>query len=199
VGGADSISLLYDHARSLGLPADKMDVTGKAHNPENAEFVPEFLNLLRRNPTLFRLPKNNRLQVPVRSNRTGDELTDDFIMEDLITMMLAAYCDWYGLVSRVAEDMKASGQPSHHIVIFGMNDSVPLSPFNKKVLFVAPAAIVCRDCLPSEAVGLLHFFITLPFGPPSDLDRNDNNTKSNYYDISLMRQNISVFHKQSPP
>jgi hypothetical protein len=33
--------------------------------------------------------------------------------------------------------MEISNRPSHHIVIFGMNDSVPLSPFNKKRLKVS--------------------------------------------------------------
>jgi acyl transferase domain-containing protein/SAM-dependent methyltransferase/acyl carrier protein len=137
VGSAVAIARLYDYAREQGLPADKMDVTGKAHNPENSEFVAEFLAVLRQNPALFQLPNNSRLQVTVRSNRTGEALTDDFIMEDMTIMMLAACCDWYGLLTRVAEDMKASARPSHHLVIFGMNDSVPLSPFNKQRLKIS--------------------------------------------------------------
>lgn len=137
VGSADAIARLSDYARDHGLPADKMDVTGKAHNPENSYLVPEFLDILRQNPSLFQLPEEKRLQVTVRSNRTGESLTDDVIMEDMIIMMLAACCDWYHLLSRVAEDMKASGRPSHHMVIFGMNDSVPLSPFNKQRLKIS--------------------------------------------------------------
>ena len=114
-----------------------MDVTGKAHNPENSIFVPEFLDVLRRNPSLFQLPETSKLQVPVRSNRTGDKLTDDYIMEDMVIMMLAACCDWYKLLSQVAEDMSVAGRPTHQLVIFGMNDSVPLSPFNKKRLRIS--------------------------------------------------------------
>jgi acyl transferase domain-containing protein/acyl carrier protein len=137
VGSAVAIARLYDYACEQGLPADKMDVTGKAHNPENLEFVPEFNAILRQNPSLFKLPDHSRLQVTVRSNRTGEALTNDFIMEDMVIMMLAACCDWYGLLTRVAEDMKVSARPSHHLVIFGMNDSVPLSPFNKQRLKIS--------------------------------------------------------------
>jgi acyl transferase domain-containing protein len=137
VGSADSIARLYDYAREQGLSADKMDVTGKAHNPENSPLVPEFLDILRGNPSLFQLPEESKLQVPVRSNRTGEKLWDDFVMEDMIIMMLAACCDWYNLLARVAEDMKASGRPSHNVVIFGLNDSVPLLPFNKQRLKVS--------------------------------------------------------------
>ncbi|KAF2816384.1 BcPKS16, polyketide synthase [Mytilinidion resinicola] len=137
VGSADAIARLYDYCCEQGLPADKMDVTGKAHNPENSYLVPEFLDVLTQNPSLFKIPDMSKLQVTVRSNRTGEKLSDDSIIEDLIIMMLAACCDWYALLSRVAEDMKASGRPSHHMVIFGLNDSVPLSPFNKQRLKIS--------------------------------------------------------------
>ncbi|PYI06809.1 BcPKS16, polyketide synthase [Aspergillus sclerotiicarbonarius CBS 121057] len=137
VGHAKSISALYDYCREHGLPADKMDVTGKAHNPENDHVVPEFMDILNRNPSMFQLPENSRLQVTVRSNRTGEALTDAGIMEDMIIMMLAACCDWYGLLFQVAIDLKASARPAHRLVIFGLNDSVPLSPFNKQRLKIA--------------------------------------------------------------
>jgi hypothetical protein len=55
---------------------------------------------------LFELPKKSRLQVIVRSNRTGEALTDDYIMEDMIIMMLAACCDWYKLLTRVQRTWK---------------------------------------------------------------------------------------------
>ena len=134
VGSAAAIAQLYDYANKQGLPADKMDVTGKAHNPENSNDVPEFLDILRQNPFLFQLPLKSRLQVAVRSNRSGERLNDDFVMEDMIIMMLAACCDWFKLLNEVAVDMEASKRPSHEILIFGMNDSVPLSPFNRKRL-----------------------------------------------------------------
>ncbi|KAF2792078.1 BcPKS16, polyketide synthase [Melanomma pulvis-pyrius CBS 109.77] len=137
VGSATSIASLYEYARSEGLPADKMDVTGKAHNPENSYLVPEFLDILKRNPSLFQLPQNSRLQVTVRSNRTGEQLSDDFVIEDMVTMILAACCDWHEVVSQVANDMEASGRTSHHTVLFGMNDSVPQSPFNMRRLKVS--------------------------------------------------------------
>ncbi|RAH61359.1 ketoacyl-synt-domain-containing protein [Aspergillus piperis CBS 112811] len=134
VGNAKSIAAMYEYCRENGLPADKMDVTGKAHNPENEHVVPEFMDIINRNPSMFQLPKESRLQVTVRSNITGKALTDAEIMEDMITMMLASCCDWLELVTQVALDLKASERPAHRLVIFGLNDSVPLSPFNKQRL-----------------------------------------------------------------
>ncbi|KAG9235756.1 hypothetical protein BJ875DRAFT_421478 [Amylocarpus encephaloides] len=162
VGSSGMIARLFDYAREQGLPADKMDVTGKAHNPENSEFVPEFLNILNQNPSLFKLPENSKLQVTVRSNRTGEALSDVYIMEDMIIMMLAACCDWYKLLSRVAEDLDASGRASHCMVIFGMNDSVPLSPFNKKRLKISkfmahPLILERRPAATTERVSTGHF------------------------------------------
>ena len=132
-----------------------MDVTGKAHNPENSHLVPEFLQVLGQNPSLFKLPDQSKLQVTVRSNIDGEALTDDTIMEDMVVMMLAACCDWYHLLERVADDMKASGRPMHHMVIFGLNDSVPLSPFNKKRLKITKfkAHTLIDEVSPSDVPG----------------------------------------------
>lgn len=130
VGSAATIAQLHDHAQRSGLPADKIDISGKAHNPENSVIVPEFLQILDQNPSLFRLAPRSRLQAVVRSNRSGEKLQDDDFMEDMITMMLAACCDWCRLLGNVADDMSNSKRPSHDIVIFGLNDSVPVSPFN---------------------------------------------------------------------
>nr|WHF58365.1 polyketide synthase [Aspergillus sp.] len=134
VGNAKSIAALHEYCQANGLPADKMDVTGKAHNPENAHVVPEFLEILGWHPALFQLPKESRLQVTVRSNRDGVALTDEGIMEDMIPMMLASCCDWYQLLSNVAADIKKTNRTDHRVVIFGLNDSVPLSPFNRQRL-----------------------------------------------------------------
>jgi acyl transferase domain-containing protein/SAM-dependent methyltransferase len=69
-------------------------------------------------------------------------------------MMLAACCDWYNLLACVAEDMKASGRPSHHVVIFGLNDSVPLLPFNKQRLKVSKfqAHTLISETQPAPAI-----------------------------------------------
>lgn len=128
---------MAEYCQKSGLPADKMDVTGKAHNPENEHVVPEFMDILKSNPSLFQLPDHCRLQVTVRSNRDGEPLTDATIMEDMIIMMLAACCDWFGLLSKVAADLKATGRQNHRLVIFGLNDSVPLSPYNRQRLKIS--------------------------------------------------------------
>lgn len=110
-----------------------MEITGKAHNPENAELVKDFINLYNRTPVL-QLPSTFKINAPVRSNRTAEKLSDGAIIEDMITMIIASSCDWNKLLIRVAEDMKTSTRPVHHIVSFGMNDCVPVMPFNRQRL-----------------------------------------------------------------
>lgn len=110
-----------------------MDITGKAHNPENAELARDFINLYNRTPVL-QLPSTFKINAPVRSNRTAEKLSDGAIIEDMITMIIASSCDWNKLLIRVAEDMKTSTRPVHQIVSFGMNDCVPVMPFNRQRL-----------------------------------------------------------------
>lgn len=132
-GNARTLSKLFDYATGLGLPVHKMEITGKAHNPENAELVKDFINLYNRTPVL-QLPSTFKINAPVRSNRTAEKLSDGAIIEDMITMIIASSCDWNKLLIRVAEDMKTSTRPVHHIVSFGMNDCVPVMPFNRQRL-----------------------------------------------------------------
>nr|P9WET2.1 RecName: Full=Non-reducing polyketide synthase Preu6; Short=NR-PKS Preu6; AltName: Full=Lecanoric acid synthase [Preussia isomera]UNY67719.1 polyketide synthase Preu6 [Preussia isomera] len=132
-GNARTLSELFDYAVGLGLPTHKMEITGKAHNPENAELAKDFINLYRRTPAL-QLPPTFKLQATVRSNRTAEKLTNEGIIEDMITMIIASQCDWNTLLTRVAEDMKVSGRPFHKMVSFGMNDCVPVTPFNRQRL-----------------------------------------------------------------
>jgi acyl transferase domain-containing protein/acyl carrier protein len=110
-----------------------MEITGKAHNPENAEVAKEFIDLYMRTPAL-QLPSTFKLYAPVRSNLTAEKLSNEGIIEDMITMIIASQCDWNKLLIKVAEDMKASGRPFHQLVSFGMNDCVPVMPFNRQRL-----------------------------------------------------------------
>lgn len=132
-GNARTLSKLFDYATGLGLPVHKMDITGKAHNPENAELAKDFINLYHQTPVL-QLPSTFKINAPVRSNRTAEKLMDGAIIEDMITMIIASSCDWNKLLIKVAEDMKTSARPEHHIVSFGMNDCVPVMPFNRQRL-----------------------------------------------------------------
>lgn len=110
-----------------------MEITGKAHNPENAELAEDYIRLYKQTPAL-QLPSTFRLNAPVRSNRTAENLSDEDVIEDMIMMIIASSCDWNTLLNKVAQDMKKSTRPVHQIISFGMNDCVPVMPFNRQRL-----------------------------------------------------------------
>lgn len=129
-----------------------MEITGKAHNPENAELAADFVNLYKRT-TALQLPPTFKLNAPVRSNRTSEKLSNEGIIEDMITMIIASCCDWDKLLNRVAEDMKTSERPSHRMVSFGMDDCVPVTPFNRQRLKITKfqASVLIEPLEPVES------------------------------------------------
>jgi acyl transferase domain-containing protein/acyl carrier protein len=116
--------------KELGLPTHITDITGKSHNPENTNLAKEMVALLSQHPEL-QLPESAILRTTIRSNIDGNKLDRESVMNDMVTMMLASRCEWHNLVCRVAKDLKASNQLTHGLVVFGMDDCVPLSPFHK--------------------------------------------------------------------
>ncbi|KAL9092262.1 MAG: hypothetical protein Q9165_004436 [Trypethelium subeluteriae] len=153
VGPASTLAHLYDYTQEQGLPAQKMDVTGKVHSPENQGLAAELCRICERMPCLT-LPDASALQVCVRSNGTGEQLLNQSLMEEVITTVLASRCDWFSLLSEVAKDLKNTGCPTHSILIFGMSDCVPMLPFHRQRLQLAKI----------EAVGLIESI------PPSTTD-----------------------------
>ncbi|KAF2008704.1 ketoacyl-synt-domain-containing protein [Aaosphaeria arxii CBS 175.79] len=135
-GNATILAQLFDYAHGLGLPVQQMEVTGKAHCPDNVPLAAGFLQLWRQTPSL-QLPKQSELRVSIRSNRSAKKLEIGSVIEDLIVMIIASRCEWYQVLTLCAEDMKASGRRAHSVVTFGLNDCVPLAPFNKQRLEVS--------------------------------------------------------------
>ena len=131
VGPAETLARVYDYARAEGLFAQKMDIRGKVHNPENQDLAEELCDVCEQNECL-QLPRASALQVPVRSNISGLPLSKGSLTTEVVFTVLTSKCDWYTLLIQVAEDMKGSGRASHNIIYFGLNDCVPMSPFIKQ-------------------------------------------------------------------
>lgn len=112
-----------------------MDIRGKTHNPENKELAQQ-LSTFCEGCELLRLPGKSHLQVPVRSNITGDAIAVESLTDELIKTILASRCEWYNVLSHVAADLKETGIGSHRLISFGIGDCVPLMPFNKAGLLV---------------------------------------------------------------
>lgn len=133
VGPAKRLDELFVYAQEQGIQVQKMDIRGKVHNPENKSLAAELCRLCHDIPCL-KLPDASKLQVPVRSNISGERLRSGLLTEEIVTTILASKCDWYTLLNGVADDLSASKQVGHKFVIFGLSDCVPMSPFHKKRL-----------------------------------------------------------------
>ncbi|KAM7212102.1 conidial yellow pigment biosynthesis polyketide synthase [Rhypophila decipiens] len=130
VGSANRLEELFCYLKEQAFQVQKMDVRGKVHNPENVELAAELSKLCHATPG-FQLPDSSRLQVPVRSNKTGETLFGaPSLTDEIITTILASRCEWFNLITQVAQDFSQTQQNSHSVVVFGLTDCVPVTPFH---------------------------------------------------------------------
>ena len=117
-----------------------MHIRGKVHNPENVEPARELCRLCDRND-LLRLPHASSLQTAVRSNKTGDLITEGSLTHEIVSLVLASRCEWYALLTELAKDLDLSGRRTHTFAIFGIGDCIPLSPFHKLQLRITKVEV----------------------------------------------------------
>lgn len=67
----------------------------------------------------------------MRSNKTGDLITEGSLTHEAISVILASRCEWYTLLTELAKDLDLSGRRTHMFATFGIGDCIPLSPFHK--------------------------------------------------------------------
>ncbi|KAL9004771.1 MAG: hypothetical protein Q9188_002428 [Gyalolechia gomerana] len=135
VGTVPVLAKLKTYAREQGCYVQDMFIRGKVHNPENADLAKELRELSDRVPSL-QLPSAGTLQVPVRSNRTGQVLADGSLTHEVVDTILASRCEWFTLLNELAKDLDLGGRRSHTMATFGIGDCVPLAPFHKLKLHV---------------------------------------------------------------
>lgn len=103
------------------------------HNPKNTTLADELLGFCLRNSDL-QLPNSEYLQVPVRSNRTGQVLSDCSLTAEIINTILTSCCDWNTVINNLAHDLQRTGKQSHRMAMIGLGDCIPLPPFQKNNL-----------------------------------------------------------------
>ncbi|MCJ1436576.1 hypothetical protein MMC27_005956 [Xylographa pallens] len=130
VGPVPVLLKLQCHAREQGLLVQEMHIRGKVHNPENAELARELCQLCDKTD-LLRLPQASNLQAPMRSNKTGNLITEGSLTHEAVSVILASRCEWYVLLTELAKDLDLSGRRTHTFATFGIGDCIPLSPFHK--------------------------------------------------------------------
>ncbi|KAK8036945.1 hypothetical protein PG991_001259 [Apiospora marii] len=112
-----------------GVRAQEIHLGGSAHNPANAHLAAELCRVCLDAPQGLQLPHASQLLLPLRTNQSGERLTDGLLADDLIWTMLASRCEWLQLLKGVAQDLTQSTQAEHCFVVFGWDDCITLSPF----------------------------------------------------------------------
>ncbi|RYP89869.1 hypothetical protein DL770_004021 [Monosporascus sp. CRB-9-2] len=153
-----------------GIRAQKIDLGGSAHNPQNSHLAAELCRLCSETPGL-RLPEASQLLVPLRSNQTGHRLLQGSLTDDLVHTMLAARCEWLNLLKGVAQDLTQSHRAEHHFVIFGWDDCVTMFPFHQARLRITK--IFAKKLIPEQSswpnmAGQGHSASSLPYSFPEN-------------------------------
>ncbi|RAL60849.1 hypothetical protein DID88_010174 [Monilinia fructigena] len=133
VGSVPILVKVQEYAREQGLLVQEMHLRGKVHNPENSDLSIELCRMCDEDD-LLQLPRAYALQVPMRSNKTGKMLDDESLSHEAVDTILASRCEWYILLTELADDLENTGRKSHVFATFGIGDCVPLAPFHKKLL-----------------------------------------------------------------
>ncbi|QSZ37813.1 hypothetical protein DSL72_008913 [Monilinia vaccinii-corymbosi] len=177
VGSVPVLAKVQEYARKQGLLVQEMHLRGKVHNPENAGLSIELCRICDEFEWL-RLPRASALHVPMRSNKTGKMLSNESLSHEAVDTILASRCEWYSLLTELADDLEGTGRKSHVFATFGIGDCVPLAPFHKKLLRITrldvlstinkavPAVPTSRKethySFPSDAVAVIGASCRLP-------------------------------------
>lgn len=127
------IPTIRAYVEKLGLSSKMIHMRSNIHNPKNRALAEELLGFCLGNADL-QLPNSDDLQVPVRSNRTGQILSNCSLTAEIITTILTSCCDWNTVTSNLAQDLQQTGNQFHRIAMIGLGDCIPLPPFQDTTL-----------------------------------------------------------------
>ncbi|PNP44319.1 hypothetical protein TGAMA5MH_03925 [Trichoderma gamsii] len=142
IAPSSEIATIRAYVEKLGLSSKMIHMRSNIHNPKNRALAEELLGFCLGNAD-FQLPNSDDLQVPVRSNRTGQVLSNCSLTAEIITTILTSCCDWDTVINNLAHDLQQTGNQSHRIAMIGLGDCIPLPPFQKHGLDITKLDIMC--------------------------------------------------------
>ncbi|KAL7941142.1 putative polyketide synthase [Trichoderma barbatum] len=133
IAPASQIAAIQAYIEKLGLSFKMVHMRSNIHNPNNRALADELLSFCLAHSEL-QLPDSDSLQVRVRSNRTGQVLSECSLTAEIINTILASCCNWDVVMNNLAQELRQSGIKSHHLAMIGLGDCIPLAPFQKNML-----------------------------------------------------------------
>ncbi|XXG98261.1 hypothetical protein Hte_004584 [Hypoxylon texense] len=177
VGSVQGLEKLKAYAEGEGLPVTQINLRGKVHNPENRDLSLEFCRLCDKYLEL-RLPTSDELQVPVRSNNTGELLHKVPLSHEIVTSTLVKRCEWFTLMQAVSQDLKdmtKGAEKTFAMFGTGRKNCVPSSPFEQNNLIVTRLDVMTTvatarltgkglppDAYPEDAIAVVGAACRLP-------------------------------------
>lgn len=134
------------------LQARIIDVRGRLHSPENSELAATLCKLCDETSGLH-LPDAAELQVPVRSNISGQRLTNGSLTTELVTAILASRSEWHTVLVETATDLKRSGLEAPVAINFGLTDVISIDTFLDKGLRISKT-LASKLITPARATGV---------------------------------------------
>ncbi|PYH92918.1 polyketide synthase [Aspergillus ellipticus CBS 707.79] len=135
---ASQMASLKSYANAEGLNPKMIHIQSRLHTPANSALAQQLMDCCNEYDDM-RLPNSGNVQVPVRSNRTGEPLANNTVSStsEVIHAILTSRCDWSTVMSRMSLDLRNTGRDSHALVLFGIRASVPMSSFHQHGLDIA--------------------------------------------------------------
>ena len=134
-----------------------MHLSGRVHNPENADLAAVLQNCCRQNEELM-VEDTSRIQMKVRSNASGRLMQGESMTDQVINAILTSSCQWHDIMTTAAQELRDTGRQSHKIVVLGLADCVPSRPFHDlglditKIMGEEPAEILNLPGSPPEVL-----------------------------------------------
>ncbi|KAE8372514.1 hypothetical protein BDV26DRAFT_297794 [Aspergillus bertholletiae] len=176
VGPVLLLQELKQIAEAEGVRVTPLHLRGKVHNPENSDLSNELSNLCDQTSSL-RLPDSANIQVPVRSNTTGNVVTGVSLTREVVRATLVLRCEWYKLLTSLSQELFHTGSTEHMFAIFGTDKKscISLVPFIEKKLTITNIDVMkylgtgqiggqspLWDSLPSNAIAVIGAACRLP-------------------------------------
>jgi acyl transferase domain-containing protein len=136
VGPENGIASLRSLVSDQGLVIQRMHLSGKVHNPDNAAVV-EVLKSFCNDHIEFQLPRASSLKVNLRSNRTAQVLSQGSLTDEAIETVLTCQCQWHDILTAMSKDFKKTTRTLHRIASFGLANCISLGIFEQAGLQIA--------------------------------------------------------------
>lgn len=143
VGPVHVLREVKSKAEAKGLTVTSLHLRGKVHNPENSDLCIELCKVCDKHASLT-LPTSESLLLPVRSNKTGEVLSDVNLTHEVVESTLTSRCEWYSLMTAMSLELQKDRDREHTFMMFGVGRKsiLPLSLFEEHQLNISKVDIV---------------------------------------------------------